>query len=120
MNIIIGKQNLQGVDSKHIVLELDTFHLLPQGEDVQAFCVVENIPIQQLMQVESMRELHGNLITKFRAREWPYCLSAIDHLVGFWGQELDSFYQNLHERIEAYQEQDPGPAWDWRVLKQVA
>jgi len=117
MNIIIGKQNLNGVDSKHIVLELDTFHVLPQGENVEAYCVVENIPIQQLTQVESMRELHTNLIERYREREWSYCLSAIDHLVGFWGQELDTFYHNLRERIEAYQAQDPGPAWDWRILK---
>lgn len=117
MNIIIGKHNLNGVDSKHIVLELDTFHVLPAGEDVAAYCVVENIPIPQLPQVDSMRELHHNLIARYREREWLYCISAIEHLAGFWGQELDSFYHSLQERILNYQENDPGPNWDWRILR---
>jgi len=120
MNIIIGQENLQGVDQKHIVLELDTFHVLPQGQDVTAYCVVENIPIPQLPQVDSMKSLHDNLMVKYRAREWPYCVSAIEHLTGFWGQELDSFYQTLQQRIESYQQQDPGPAWDYRILKQTS
>jgi hypothetical protein len=120
MNIIIGKQNLNGVDGKHIVLELDTLHFLPVDQDVQAYCVVENMPIQQLMQAESMQELHRNLIIKYREREWTYCLSAMDHLVGFWGQELDTFYQSMRDRIQVYQEQDPGANWDWRIPKQVA
>ena len=117
MNIIIGKHNLLDLEHKHIVLELDTFHMLPTGQDVEAYCVVENIPIPQLAEVEGMRELHANLISRYREREWPYCLSAIEHLIGFWGQELDSFYQILQERIQNYQNQDPGPAWDYRVLK---
>lgn len=117
MNIIIGRENLQGLDQKHIVLELDTFHVLPQDRDVAAYCVVENIPIPELAQVDAMKSLHENLLARYREREWPYCLGAIDHLVGFWGHELDSFYQTLRQRIEHYQNNDPGPAWDYRILK---
>ena len=120
MNIIIGKQNLNGVDSKHIVLELDTFHLLPIGEDVQAYCVVENVPIDQLPQVENLRSLHQSLINGYRERRWDHCINTIEHLMGAWGRELDTFYQELCARIQDYQAQDPGDDWDWRIPKQVA
>jgi hypothetical protein len=119
MHIIIGKENVENLnlEDKYTVLELDTFKISKDNQTVTAYCVVENIPINDLPKVESMRELHANLLTNYRLKDWNYCNQALDYLVGFWGQELDTYYQTLRDRIAQYAEKDPGDAWDWVVDK---
>lgn len=120
MHIIIGKENVENLNltEKFTVLELDTFKLAHDGTTVTAYCVVENIPINDLPKVESMRELHANLLENYRKKDWNYCTQALDFLVGFWGHELDTYYQSLRDRITQYTETDPGENWDWTITKQ--
>ncbi|CAB4138187.1 hypothetical protein UFOVP328_380 [uncultured Caudovirales phage] len=117
MNIIFGKENLPEVDEKYTVLELDTFRILPVQQLVTAYCLVENIPIQNLPKVESMRDLHENLLINYRKRDWNYCEQALEHLVGFWGSEMDTYYTTLIQRIAKYSEQDPGELFDGIIEK---
>lgn len=120
MHIIIGKENVDNLNltEKFTVLELDTFKLAHDGTTVTAYCVVENIPINDLPKVESMRELHANLLDNYRKKDWNYCNQALDFLVGFWGHELDTYYQSLRDRIAEYTATDPGESWDWAITKQ--
>lgn len=120
MHIIIGKENVDNLNltEKFTVLELDTFTLAHDGTTVTAYCVVENIPINDLPKVESMRELHANLLENYRKKDWNYCNQALDFLTGFWGHELDTYYQSLRDRITQYTQADPGENWDWTITKQ--
>jgi hypothetical protein len=120
MHIIIGKENVDNLNltEKFTVLELDTFKLAHDGTTVTAYCVVENIPINDLPKVESMRELHANLLENYRKKDWNYCNQALDFLIGFWGHELDTYYQSLRDRITQYTSADPGDNWDWTITKQ--
>lgn len=121
MHIILGKENVDtlNIDNKFTVLELDTFKLPPTGSEVTAYCVVENIPINDLPKVESMKDLHANLLTNYRKRDWNYCNQALDFLIGFWGHELDTYYQDLRDRIKQYSEAEPGPEWTGIIDKQL-
>lgn len=112
MNIIFGRENLSSVDEKYTVLELDTIRIMPVNHVVTAFCLVENIPILNLPKVESMKNLHENLLINYRKKDWNFCTQALEHLVGFWGDEMDTYYQSLNQRISAYIEQDPGDEFD--------
>ena len=122
MHIIIGKENVDNLNltEKFTVLELDTFKLAHDGTTVTAYCVVENIPINDLPKVESMRELHANLLENYRKKDWNYCNQALDFLIGFWGHELDTYYQSLRDRITQYTSADPGDNWDWTITKNPA
>jgi hypothetical protein len=117
MNIIFGKENLPEVSEKYTVLELDTIRILPVDQLVTAYCLVENVPIQNLPKVESMRNLHENLLVNYRKRDWNYCTQALEHLVGFWGDEMDTYYTTLNQRIAKYIEQDPGESFDGIIEK---
>jgi hypothetical protein len=64
-----------------------------------------------------MRDLHENLMVHYYKQDWKYCQDAIEQLQGFWGKEVDSFYENLQQRISKYQENDPGPDWDPVIQK---
>lgn len=119
MNIIFGRENALSLGEKYTVLELDTIKL-PNGQQVTAFCAVENIPITDMPKIDSMRSLHENLLINYRKKDWNYCTQALEHLIGFWGQELDTFYMNISSRIASYTEQDPGEGWDGVLDKSEA
>ena len=107
---IIFKNHTPELDQKYTVLDLDTFSL-PDGSLHTACCVVENIPIAELADSESFKELHANLIKNYALKDWNYCEQAIDHLMGKWGGEVDSFYQELLTRIQHLKTQDLDDTW---------
>lgn len=116
MNIIF-KSNLAGLDGKYTVLDLDTFRL-QDGTEHTACCVVENIPITELPHTEKLRQTHAALIENFGQRQWPACEQAIGELKGKWGGELDTFYENLAQRIDVLKTQDLGPDWSPVILRE--
>jgi hypothetical protein len=119
MNIIFGRENADVMSKKYTVLELDTVKLMPAGTSITAFCAVENIPIVDMPRVDSMKSLHENLLINYRKKDWNYCQQALEHLTGFWGHDLDTFYHDIGQRIAAYMETDPGPEWDGAIQKSV-
>ena len=120
MNIIFGKENLPTADEKYTILELDTIRILPVNQIVTAYCLVDAIPILNMPKADSMKNLHENLMINYRKRDWNYCTQALEHLIGFWGSELDTFYDNLRTRINEYKEIDPGDEWTGIVEKAVS
>jgi len=119
MNIIIDPDQIDAYREKYTVLELDTIRILPENRTVTAYCVVENIPIPDLPQVENKKKLHATLMEHYRKRDWNVCDQALDHLVGCWNKELDSFYQEIRTRVAKYIEQDPGEDWDGIIEKHI-
>jgi hypothetical protein len=107
---IIFKKHLTEIDSKYTVLDLDTFKL-SDGTLHTACCVIENIPILELTQTENLKELHANLIENYGLKNWNYCEQAIDHLIGKWGGEVDTFYTELTNRIKELKTQDLDESW---------
>jgi len=110
MNIIFGADQLKQMQEKYIVLELDTF-VFPDNNTHTAYCVVESIPVTELDNMKSMVDLHTQLMSDYREREWAKCSQALSLLKGFWSGELDSFYDIVKQRVEQYSERDPGEDW---------
>lgn len=98
MNIIF-KENSTEIRQKYTVLDLDTFQM-PDGSTHTACCVVESIPILEIAQTDSLKELHAALIENYAKKNWDFCEQAIEQLMGKWGGELDSYYADLQLRIE--------------------
>jgi len=116
MNIIFGRDQAAALSGRYTVLELDTIRVKSTDTEITAFCVVESIPILDMPRLESMKSLHENLLIEYRKRNWNYCTQAMEHLVGFWGHELDTFYDNLKDRIAEYQTNEPGDdEWNWVI-----
>jgi hypothetical protein len=117
MHIIFGKEQADKLDEKYTVLQLDTFKFPNDGPIMTAYCTVEKIKFDQMPMVDSMSNLHGDLITQYAQRNWHSCLELIDRLHGFWNGEVDSFYDDLRLRIQQYIETPPGPDWSPTILK---
>jgi len=111
MHIIFGKDEALQLENKYTVLELDLIQFGQAGPVTAAYCIIENISILDLPKVQSMKDLHKNLISNYRDRDWKYCLDAIEHLQGFWGGEIDSFYQTLRDRVQPFLDNPPPENW---------
>lgn len=111
MNIVLGKENINIVDDRYISLELDLLKIPGRDEPIAAYCILDPLPLDALATVDQWRDLHENLIKNYRIRNWNYCEQALEHLAGKWGGQLDTFYQNLNQRVLMLKETDPGPEW---------
>jgi len=117
MHIIIGDTNAQELKEKYTLLELDTIKFDPNKPAQPAYCVLEDIPITELPELDQFSELHQKLVENYRKRNWPYCEQALEHLMGRWGSQVNSFYAELAQRIDKYKEEDPGEDWDYSIHK---
>jgi hypothetical protein len=117
VNIIIDPDQIDRYRENYTVLELDTIRIVPMNKLVTAYCVVDTIPIVELPLTQSKINLHANLLINYRKRDWNYCHQALDHLIGSWNKELDSFYEDIRSRINAYMKNDPGDHWDGVIEK---
>ncbi len=116
MHIIFGKENAQLAQHKYTILELDTFRFPNNGPEITAYCTVEKIKFDHMPLVENMTRLHQDLIKNYAQRNWATCLDLIGTLQGFWNGEVDSFYQDMHTRLNEFM-QNPPPA-DWSPIIQ--
>lgn len=115
MHIIFG--NNHGLDKKYTVLELDTIQIGVGGPEQVAYCVVENIPIEELPALDTFKELHSNLLKEYRNQQWNDCDRIIAQLMGKWGGELDSFYVELSSRISNLKTQTLDENWNGVIEK---
>ena len=120
MNIIFGTKLAEQAQDRYTVLELDTFDLLPTDEVVTAYCLVESIPLEEMPAIESLKELHSNLMAEYRKRNWRYCEDAIAHLTGKWHGELNTFYTDLLSRISQHKEHGVPGNWSANMVKNIA
>jgi hypothetical protein len=116
MNIIFG-DDIKNLPDNYTILELDSFRLPGSDDIVKAYCVLENIPLGEFTTLDDYRNAHNELLKQYHAQNWEYCQSAIKALMGRWGGDLDSFYQNLSDRVETYVLNPPAEGWDGVILK---
>jgi hypothetical protein len=117
MNIVLGKENVEQFQDKHIILELDSFYL--QGSDIPitAYGIVEKIPIEQIASADQFRDLHNNMIKNYRLKNWKYVEDSLEHLIGKWFGEYDTFYNEISQRVSSLKKQNLSPEWDGIIRK---
>lgn len=119
MNIIIEPENLDAFKERYTVLELDTIRILPENRLVTAYCVVEQMPLDEMEKIEGQQQLHANLIKNYKTRNWQATSQIIEQLTGCWGGELDSFYEEISKRLVNYTQQEPNESWDGTIKKHI-
>jgi len=115
MNIVLGEENIKNMDERYLVLELDTFIFQGSDQPVTAYCLLEQLTLDEMFKIVEFKDLHTNLIANYRKQNWNFCEQAIEHLKGRWRGELDTFYDNLLERVETYKSTPPAANWDGTI-----
>jgi hypothetical protein len=98
MQIVWDKTAVADLRKTHTVLELETFPV--NGEMFCAWCVLsaEKI-IAELPTLDRYVELHEAFVQAWRDRNYKLLEDLSEHLLGRFGGELDTFYQEILSRI---------------------
>ena len=118
MNIIFGNNEVEQLRDKYIVLELDTV-TIKSSKPITAYCVIENIPIDEMPRIDNFKKIHAELMENYRNRNWDFCIQAIEQLMGSWGKQIDSFYTVLLTRVSEYKKNEPDENWTGVIPKTV-
>jgi hypothetical protein len=100
MNIIFNTENIEAIKNNNIVLELDTFYFSRLDKTATAYCVVDNIKLTDFDKIEQNQKLHCRLIDAYKQKDFKLCQDLLEHLVGAFNSEIDSFYSDLSQRIQ--------------------
>lgn len=115
MHIIIGEENANNLEDKYTCLELDVFRFTEDGPAVQAYCVLETVSMDSMINLEQQTNLHRKLIENYQKKNWTFCEQALENLQGKWNGEIDSFYDEMNTRVNKYKDEDPGENWDFVI-----
>lgn len=115
MNIIFASRNeADELQKKYVVLELDSLRFRGSDETRIAWCLIEldDLNITEMSVLDQFRNLHNNMMKNYRLRNWKYCEDALEHLRGRWKGTLDTFYDEICQRIDKFKNNDLGDHWD--------
>ena len=98
MQIVWDKEAVADLRKTHTVLELESFPV--NGQLLQAWCVLpaEKI-VMELPTIDSYIALHETFVQAWRDRNYKLIEDLSEHLMGRFGGELDTFYQEILSRI---------------------
>ena len=118
MNIIIGTQDAEKMSEKYTVLPLENLKWKshPEIPITTAYCLIETIPIPEMPKIKEQVDLHIKFYENYQKGDFNFCTNALEHLKGKWGNQLDSFYDILSDRIGKYKDTDLSN-WDPVVYK---
>ena len=99
MQIVWNKEIAEKLMNTHTVLELETFKV--NGADLTAYCIVppEKIGISGFAMLDTHTNLHNEFISALKQKNYQLCRDVSEHLLGKFGGELDSFYEEILKRI---------------------
>jgi hypothetical protein len=102
MQIIWSQEAADRLSSSQTVLELETFAV--HDDIVKTFCVVpaEKV-INEITILSANVELHKEFIQALTERNYSKMLPLAKMLLGRFGGELDSFYEEMIERAKLNQ-----------------
>ena len=100
MEIVYGRENADMIRERHLVLDLETVDV--NGTPIDLYCVIptDKLNFKEIQDLPMWTKLHQDFIQGYIEKQYPYCLQCIEHLMGKFGGEVDSFYEIIKDRIE--------------------
>ena len=103
MQIVWDHDAVEQLKKTHTVLELETFDV--KGVPITTWCVVpaEKIGLSNFGALKNYVEIHEAFIKAYNEGNYKLCEDCLEHLPGQFGGELDSFYEEINNRIKTAQ-----------------
>lgn len=107
MQIIFGRENAEALREKYTILDLETVER--EGHLIEVFCLIpaDKLTLSELPQLENWVKLHNDFLHGYQTKQYDYCRQCIEHLMGKFGGEVDTFYDEILRRINLAEEKDP-------------
>ena len=93
MKVIFDKNLVQ--DDRYTFLELDTVMQPGLEKPVTLYAVIDDLPLEEIVDLASLKVYHETLIKNYKAGNWEHIADNVEPLMGKFRGELDSFYQNI-------------------------
>lgn len=93
MKVIFDKNLVQ--DDRYTFLELDTVMQPGLENPVTLYAVIDDLPLEEIVELDSLKVYHNVLIANYKAGNWDRIATDAEPLIGKFRGELDSFYQNI-------------------------
>ena len=117
MNIIFEEKLTEDIREKYILLELDTFSPEPNVfKKCWALIGKDEVNVQEVHNMDQFTDLHHNMIKNYGLKNWKFCHDALDHLIGKFRGEIDSFYRIMRERVEQLEKINLPDTWSPVVI----
>ena len=99
MEIIFGRENATLLREKYTVLDLEIVE--QEGTKIEVFCLIpgDKIGLMELPKLDQWVKLHNDFLHGYHTQQWDYCRQCIEHLMGKFGGEVDTFYEEILRRI---------------------
>lgn len=111
MNIIMGQSTAEELQDRYIVLELDRFQIPGCAEPVPSYCVIEDPALDDIMASQHLITSHADMMAHYRAQRWDQCLHHLAELRGAWQGQVDTFLDDLEQRVHQLRQQDLPQDW---------
>jgi hypothetical protein len=99
MQIIWNQAAAESLRNSQTVLELETFAVGDQN--ITAYCVVPAERVfPDIARLDNIKELHQAFISALNEKNYQLCQDIAPELIGRFGGELDSFYQEILDKIK--------------------
>lgn len=104
MEIIFGRENAEKLREKYTVLDLETVE--KDGVSLEVFCLIpaDKISLSEMPTLDGWVKLHHEFLNGYHTKQYDYCLQCIEHLRGKFGGEVDTFYDEIENRIKTQAE----------------
>lgn len=100
MEIIFGRANAEKLREKYTVLDLET--VVKDGVSLEVFCLIpaDKISLTEMPQMENWVKLHNDFLNGYHTKQYKFCRHCVEHLMGKFGGEVDTFYDEIIRRID--------------------
>ncbi len=99
MQIIWNQEAAKRLQSNQTVLELETFAVGDQT--ITAWCVIPAERVfPEITRLDNIKELHRAFITAFNNKNYQLCRDLAPELIGRFGGELDTFYEEILNKLK--------------------
>jgi hypothetical protein len=99
MQIIFGRENAEKLRERYTVLDLETVE--KDGVSLEVFCLIpaEKIGLMDIPQLDNWTKLHNDFLHGYHTQQYNYCRQCIEDLMGKFGGEVNTFYEEILRRI---------------------
>lgn len=99
MDLIFGRENAEMLRDRYTVVELETVE--KDGVTLDVFCVIpaERIALGEIANIEHTTKLHNEFVDAVKRKDTKFINELSVHLMGKFGGELDSFYEEILKRF---------------------